>query len=543
MTPSDRCSTSTPRARALQQALLHRHESLRERGRPIGGPGLVAAIVDRFGVDAAFVGQSRLDPVRSIDTQSLFHVASLSKQFTALVTMLLRDDGLIDLDEPLLQLVAGLPLSDARVTARHLLTHTSGIRDQWPLLEWSGWHECDPINTDRVLRLLARQRDVQFTPGSQFSYCNSGYTVLAEAIARLSGRPFSAVVQERVLRPLGMHRTHVADDLAGLDPERAHAYELAHEGHWTDATPHMCVAGPTSLMTCMDDYSHWMRAHMPGSPWSSLLREMQEPHVLRDGRKLRYGLGYFLEPGSDRDPRHDVVLHTGNDGGFSAIFAYLRHEETAVAVFSNASQTSLRPVADLVASCGAGPYGGSLRRRHEEVVSSTLQEAIAPEALTGFYSSPRGEVHQVRVGAAGQFQAVCGQARSLARVGPLRWMSVERGETYTFELAGGEVSRIIYEAVAVTEELLPIQALQTVDAVSHEGVYISDEVGATLHVTSEPWGSSMRLGEEDPIRMIRVDDALCWSDEMWVRFEDGDALVSTPRCVDVRFRGAGRHAL
>ena len=123
---------------------------------------------------------ANLDHDVRLDAGSVFHVASVSKQFTATAILLLAADGKLSLDDEVRKFIPELPDFGQRITIRHLAHHTSGIRDQWDLLGLAGWrYSRDLITDDDVLQMLSRQKDLNFTPGERHLYSNSGYTLLA----------------------------------------------------------------------------------------------------------------------------------------------------------------------------------------------------------------------------------------------------------------------------------------------------------------------------------------------------------------------------
>lgn len=143
---------------------------------------------------------------------SVFHVASVSKQFTAAAILLLAADGKLSVDDDVRKYIPELPDFGRRIAIRHLAHHTSGIRDQWTLLGLAGWRYSQDLITDHdVLKLLARQKDLNFAPGDRHLYSNSGYTLLAIIVSRVSGRSFREFTTERIFKPLGMLNTHFRD--------------------------------------------------------------------------------------------------------------------------------------------------------------------------------------------------------------------------------------------------------------------------------------------------------------------------------------------
>ena len=164
-------------------------------------------------VHARGYGVANLEYDIPITASSIFHVASISKQFTALAVALLVADGEVSWDDDLRTYVPEVPDLGPRITLRHLVHHTSGIRDQWSLLRMAGWRfEADVVTQDDVLDLISRQRALNFEPGTDYVYSNSGFTLLAVVVERVSGQTLREFAAARIFGPLGMTSTHFHDD-------------------------------------------------------------------------------------------------------------------------------------------------------------------------------------------------------------------------------------------------------------------------------------------------------------------------------------------
>jgi len=120
-----------------------------------------------------------------ITSGTVFHIASVSKQFTAFAILLLEKEGKLSINDDIRKYVPEVPDFGKVITLNHLLHHTSGLRDQWELLAMAGWRLDDNITTEQVLRLVSRQKELNFNPGDRMTYCNTGYTLLAEVVARV----------------------------------------------------------------------------------------------------------------------------------------------------------------------------------------------------------------------------------------------------------------------------------------------------------------------------------------------------------------------
>src|SRR5688572_29162433 len=221
-------------------------------------PGCAVAVYqgDRIAYRKAY-GMANLDHDVPLTTSTVFHVASVSKQFTATAILLLAQDGKLSLDDDIRKHLPELPDFGTRITIRHLANHTSGIRDQWDLLGLAGWrYSRDLITDDDVLELLARQKDLNFAPGTRHLYSNSGYTLLAVIVSRASGKTFREFTTERIFTPLGMTNTHFRDAFTEIVKHQAYGY-APYGQTFRLSTTNFDTAGATSLLTTVEDMAKW----------------------------------------------------------------------------------------------------------------------------------------------------------------------------------------------------------------------------------------------------------------------------------------------
>src|SRR5690349_8472502 len=199
-------------------------------------PGCALGVVRDGGiVYARGYGLANLEYAIPITPRTIFHVASISKQFTAFAAILLAQEGALSLDDDIRRYLPELPDFGATITPRQLAHHTSGLRDQWELLHLAGWRWDDVMTTEDILDLARRQRELNFAPGSEYAYCNTGYTLLGQIVARVSGMPFRAFCEQRIFQPLGMRSTHFHDDHTEIVPGRAYSYHPRDGGGFQHA--------------------------------------------------------------------------------------------------------------------------------------------------------------------------------------------------------------------------------------------------------------------------------------------------------------------
>src|SRR5262249_28984375 len=167
--------------------------------------------------------------------------------------------GKFSLDDDIRKFLPEIPSYGPVITTRHFLTNTSGIRDQWALLMTAGWRVGDDIITEPdVLDMLSRPKSLNISPGTDWLYSNTGFTLAGTIVKRVSGKSLREYSTEYLFRPLGMHRTHFHDDNHMIVPGRTRGYGL-EGGGWKDIVPNYSTVGATSLFTTVVDAVQWHR--------------------------------------------------------------------------------------------------------------------------------------------------------------------------------------------------------------------------------------------------------------------------------------------
>jgi CubicO group peptidase (beta-lactamase class C family) len=258
-------------------------------------------------------GMADLDHNVPITAETVFHVASMSKQFTAAAIVMLAQERKLSLDDEVRKYVPELPDFGAPVTLRQLVYHTSGLRDQWELLGLAGWrYSLDLITDDDVLSIMSRQKDLNFPPGSKHMYSNTGYTLLAQVVKRVSGQSFREFTTSRIFQPLGMRNTHFRDDHAEIVKNMAYGYVPAKDTFRISIT-NFDTVGATSLLTTIEDLALWdENFYNPRVGGPEMIRQMLERGKLSDGEQLDYAFGLVI--GKHRGLA--TVDHAGGDAGY-----------------------------------------------------------------------------------------------------------------------------------------------------------------------------------------------------------------------------------
>ena len=353
----------------------------------LDAPGCSAG-VSRGGkiVFARGYGGANLETATPIGPASIFHVASVSKPFTALSILLLVEDGKIALDDDVRRFLPEWSLPE-RVTIRHLLTHTAGLRDVFLLIEMAAPHDGSIPTSDQFVALLARQRGLRFAAGSRFAYDNGGYLLLGEIVRRVSGQSLRAFAEQRIFRPLGMTRTHFHDDVGEIVPGFATGYSRGPSGGFRLARAPGGVVGNAGLFTTAEDLLRWTNNFATARvAKADTLAAMQTPGTLTDGGATPYGFGVWIE----RQQGRRTISHGGEDPGASAYFVRYPDDDLAIAVLCNQDGFDAAGLARGIAEVylGAGP---------EPPVSSAAAApapAVPPASLAaheGLYRQPEEE--------------------------------------------------------------------------------------------------------------------------------------------------------
>lgn len=296
-----------------------------------GMPGCVAAASQdgKLMVNRAY-GLADLDRSVPLTTESLLDAGSIRKQFVAAAVLLLVEEGKLSLTDDVRKYIPELPDYGYTITIDQLLTHTSGIRDWVPLLNWAGG---DPD----AMTMILRQRTLNFVPGTEWSYSNSGYVLLPEIVARASGMKFPEFLHKRIVDPLGMTSTRYVDIPDIVIKNRALAYEPLAGGGWImNMRLGNARGGGGALFITASDLVRWTDAIAAGRPSKFVSEKLQEPATLGNGRKLTYARG--LSHLTNYATR--IVLHSGGAAAYRSIAVRFVDQNISVAVLCNAGEAS-----------------------------------------------------------------------------------------------------------------------------------------------------------------------------------------------------------
>ena len=295
-------------------------------------PGAAIAVVQNGAiVNSKGYGIANLEYDIPITSNSVFHIASVSKQFTAFSIAMLTDEGKLSLDDDIRKYLPELHQFEDTITIQHLIHHTSGLRDQWSLLAMAGWRLDDVITSDQILKLLCNQTELNFKPGNEFLYCNSGFTLLAKIVERVTGTPFPTWTNDHIFEPLGMRTTLFYDDHEKIVKDRAYSYSQDGNGYKKSVLNYANV-GATSLFTPVDDLSKWaINFEEPKVGNQRIMEMMNQRGILNNGDTIDYAFGQGI--GNYRGLK--LISHGGADAGYRTYLGRFPDQRFSVIVFSN----------------------------------------------------------------------------------------------------------------------------------------------------------------------------------------------------------------
>jgi CubicO group peptidase (beta-lactamase class C family) len=427
---------------------------------------------------------------------TIFEAGSVSKQFTAAAILLLQSDGRLSLDDDVRRWMPELPDYGAPVTLRHLLHHTSGMRDWGSIAGIAGWpRNTRALSHDHVLAIIARVRELNFPPGTEYDYSNTNYNLLAMVAERASGMAFPELTRRRLFEPLGMTSTSWRDDAMRLVPHRALSYDRA-DSVWRSSRAIENIFGNCCLLTTVGDLLKWNAAFDSTRLGGPGLREEQERRgVLVNGRQISYAAG--LTVGVFRGQPY--VAHSGATSGYRAYAVRYPAGRLSVAVLCNAGTADPESMGDAVAALLI-PFDAAA------TTAPPARAAVPPAAIAdkaGLYRNRRDMIAQRLVLRDGRLHTESGT--ELIPESPTVFAAATGGNRVHFDRRrdGGYDLRIVTPA----HDTVPADLVQEPDTsaaalAAFAGTYYSDEADATL--TFEVDSTGALIGRRAPAARARL---------------------------------------
>jgi CubicO group peptidase (beta-lactamase class C family) len=408
-------------------------------------------------------------------SQTIFESGSVAKQFTAAALVLLQQDGKLSIDDAVRKYIPELPDYGAPLTIRHLLNHTSGLRDWGTVMSLTGAGRGDRvISQDLAFDVITHQKALDFTPGSEYSYSNSGYNLAAIIVERVSKQKFTAFVEERLFKPIGMTNSSWRDDYQRIVPNRAQAYARQGNGPWRLNMPFMNVYGNGGMLTTVGDWMKWNAMLDSQSLGAPLVTALETRGVLNDGRKIAYALGLTV----DTYKGLKDVSHGGATAGYQTFLARYPDNKVSVGVMCNGTSPGAGGIAASITDEIFGLSPNSPRIEAAKVSEDELKKFVGTWRNEKTHAPARFVVENGVSRWSGARLVAMGGGQFTAGNNQLRFTFDKEGKPMSAELvdSDGEVRRFVPE-----QEWKPAPA----DLASFKGDWFSEEAGATLTIAVE----------------------------------------------------------
>jgi CubicO group peptidase (beta-lactamase class C family) len=358
-------------AQALPDSIVTKINTLFDQWNKPNSPGCAVGIVRNDSlIFSKGYGMANLEYGIPNSDETIFHMASVSKQFTAFAIVLLARQGKLQLDDDIRKYLPWFPDLKEKITIRHLLNHTSGIRDQWQLLAIQGTRLDDVITQEHIIKILSKQQALNFKPGEEYSYSNSNFTLLAEIVRSVSGQSFRQFTDSAIFKPLGMMHTHFHDDYTEIVNNRADSYGRKDSAHYMKSILSYSNVVATSLFTNVKDMSKWISNffdHTVGDQKD--IDVLTTKTKLRNGKELNYAAGIV----SDTYKGWRQFSHGGGDAGFRTFIAAFPDLKMGVIVFSNVGDFDPTGKAHQI----AGFFAGDTTKKVPEIKEEKKNESSA----------------------------------------------------------------------------------------------------------------------------------------------------------------------
>lgn len=448
-------------------------------------------------------GMANLETGTPWTTNTISESGSVAKQFTATAIVLLARDGVLSLDDDITKWIPEAKGFGKKITVRHLLTHTSGLPDRYTLHEVQNRPAgvVDHSNAE-VLSVLAGLRELNFDPGEDYEYSNTGYIVAATIVERASGKSLQAFTSERIFRPLGMENTRWREDHRVVVPGRASAYSGTLTTGYRNDHPFTRVIGSGGLLTTVGDFLKWEAAMQAGAgPWGAVRDSLQRTMRLNEGTGITYALGVSVSTWRGVP----AVTHTGSTGGYRAALHRYPEQNVAVALLCNLGSINPGTTAQRVAAL---VLGSALAAAPSDP-AAVPADAATLAGLAGAYYSPRTEqamiLYVTRAGtladsSQGNLQLIPLAPNRFQYRGSQRILTVvpaEAGVPLKLQISAPNTRPIEYVSV-------PRAKLDAATLAAYAGDYRSPELNVRIHLSVVR--DTLRLEREwqDAVKLVPV---------------------------------------
>ena len=327
-------------------------------------------------------GMANLEYDIPIAPTTVFDIASVSKQFAGFAIATLLHEGKLSLDDDIRMHLPDVPDFGTKITIRHLVHHTSGLRDWVQTLVIAGGEMDDVISFKHILKMVRRQKELNFEPGTAFLYSNTGYNLLAEIVEKITGDSFREWTDANIFKPLAMTSTHFHDDHEMIVKNRAYSYLSVKDNGFKNAVNNLTALGSSSLYSTVEDLAKWIlnfdNARIGGQ---AVVEQMHQRGVLNNGKQISYAFG--LDIGEYRALK--TVGHGGSWRGFRSHLLCFPDQKFGIVILCNLDTFNplnlARKIADLYLTDALAPEAPDPDKQPSE---RTETPPLSPEQLSEF---------------------------------------------------------------------------------------------------------------------------------------------------------------
>jgi CubicO group peptidase (beta-lactamase class C family) len=414
---------------------------------------------------------------------TVFHVASVSKQFTAAAIALLILEGKLSADDPIRKHLPEMPEFDRVITVGHLVHHTSGLRDHSEILELSGWrYYQDLVTTEDAMSVLVKQKALLFEPGSRYNYSNTNYLLMGEIVQRVTGKTLREFAEERIFEPLGMEHSHFRDHFPEVVRGFASGYGV-EGGEFVTSLTNFSIAGYSTLLTTVGDLMKWEENFYTGKVGGKAFVDLMQTRVpLSDGKPNKYAYGIVV----DEHRGLPSVEHSGGDAGYSSHLVRFPQQHLSVTVLCNVNTADARSLAMRTAEIhlGLGPEAAP-KRQPAPVVAVDVSARELQSKVGRYLNSGTEQVINVELRDGKLWSSSGDEQRELTPVARNRYAMSEGRWVLEFPKGTGTPARLtlhdIYHPSQVLDRVPDFQP-DTAALAAYAGTYVSEEIEAPFHI-------------------------------------------------------------
>lgn len=460
-----------------------------EGQRPGGAVGILqdgALIYERY------FGMANMEKKEPFSTKTITDIGSISKQFTAMCIALLEENGQLDIEEDIRKYLPKLPKYSTTIKIKHLLFHTSGIKDQEELMLLKGLEPYGAYMTNKfALSLIFKQKSLNFPPATKYEYSNANYVLLTEIIKRVSGQPLDIYAKEHIFKPLGMEHTFFNLNQGADFPLKAIGY-MPKENGFEKAFYETHVIGDGGVYTTLKDMVLWdanFYQNQLGKAAKSLIERMKYREKLANGTPNNMA---FAQINTMHHFGKESWSHGGGGGGYRSFYIRLEDAKFSVIILSNTDNSHSFDKANQVVNLFLDNRGNQINQEQESIAKKAVEsikvKESAKQSFNGFYiNEERLLVIEIQIdGANNQFiiNWLDGNEEGYRALLIADNIIAEQEDiNYQYELSNNQ-KELVHKIGGRTDIIFRKLFAPITDLTEYEGNYYSEELDHKINLTS-----------------------------------------------------------